>query len=895
MSMKLVALASCALLFLAACSPGATPEARLARAGELAAAADYSKAQVELNKLIADGQESAQARRLLAHVSYAQGDLNAVEHNLERAKALGATGEDLIGLRARAYLATGRYDEALTFVTNAGASLNADESRYLRAEALIGSRDFTRALALLGAAEPSQVAQQTRARGLRARAYAGAGDLKNARQELDALLAAEPGQPEASLMLAELSLREQDAQHASKALEAALALRPASGADPWRSRLLRMQAEIDLSIGQLDAARKTLADLKRTDPGARGTHVLAARMAVLDGNSRDAVAELRRLLLEQPEDSYVRLLLAVALVESRNYNQAEQQLSAILSKSPDDTQARLALARLQLMQGRLDAAQALLEEGEAGPEKSALLGLIKLRLGDSATAIDLLRASLAAKPDDPGRALDLAEAYLSVGDAQQASDALGKVTSVSKDQQGRLQRVRFLVRVLESGINVDRSIEDMVSKLPDDIPLRLLAAGVYTSNLDKPTAARRHLQEALRRAPTDTRVLMALARLESATGDFDASRAAFMNVLKVEKDNVSAISGLAWLAVRRGDTGELASWRTELDRLSGPRVRVEALRLALYQKDTFGAQRAEKTLLEEIADPAIANYALGGIYLDAGQVRAARDRLRKAAEARADVPEYWLRLAQAEASLGELSAAENALNQALVARPAWLPAARQLVSVSLQRQNPTRALAVVKELREQRQNDLALMVLDADTRAAAGRPAEAAALYEAVYRRRADRNVLMRWVAARRAAGIPAPEQPLLARLEQAPDDPTLRLDLAMQHQKAGNAAGAIVEYRKALAAEPANPVALNNLAWLLFEGKRGAPAEALELARRAHAAAPSSAQIMDTLGWILFSIGRRDEALPMLEQAAKLAPANEQVVGHLAEAKRSAGSPAGG
>jgi predicted Zn-dependent protease len=369
MSMKLVALASCALLFLAACSPGATPEARLARAGELAAAADYSKAQVELNKLIADGQESAQARRLLAHVSYAQGDLNAVEHNLERAKALGATGEDLIGLRARAYLATGRYDEALTFVTNAGASLNADESRYLRAEALIGSRDFTRALALLGAAEPSQVAQQTRARGLRARAYAGAGDLKNARQELDALLAAEPGQPEASLMLAELSLREQDAQHASKALEAALAARPVSGADPWRSRLLRMQAEIDLSIGQLDAARKTLADLKRTDPGARGTHVLAARMAVLDGNSRDAVAELRRLLLEQPEDSYVRLLLAVALVESRNYNQAEQQLSAILSKSPT-TPRRACAARLQLMQGRLDGA-GVTRRGRGRPEKSS--------------------------------------------------------------------------------------------------------------------------------------------------------------------------------------------------------------------------------------------------------------------------------------------------------------------------------------------------------------------------------------------------------------------------------------------------------------------------------------------------------------------------------------------
>jgi hypothetical protein len=111
---------------------------------------------------------------------------------------------------------------------------------------------------------------------------------------------------------------------------------------------------------------------------------------------------------------------------------------------------------------------------------------------------------------------------------------------------------------------------------------------------------------------------MALARLESATGDFDASRAAFMNVLKVEKDNVSAISGLAWLAVRRGDTGELASWRTELDRLSGPRVRVEALGLALYQKDTFGAQRAEKTLLERLR-PAIANYARGGIYLDVGR------------------------------------------------------------------------------------------------------------------------------------------------------------------------------------------------------------------------------------------------------------------------------------
>ena len=57
--------------------------------------------------------------------------------------------------------------------------------------------------------------------------------------------------------------------------------------------------------------------------------------------------------------------------------------------------------------------------------------------------------------------------------------------------------------------------------------------------------------------------------------------------------------------------------------------------------------------------------------------------------------------------------------------------------------------------------------------------------------------------------------------------------------------------FERMLGAQNANPVVLNNLAWLYHEAE---DARALPTARRAYELAPEQPEIMDTYGWILLA-----------------------------------------
>jgi Tfp pilus assembly protein PilF len=98
--------------------------------------------------------------------------------------------------------------------------------------------------------------------------------------------------------------------------------------------------------------------------------------------------------------------------------------------------------------------------------------------------------------------------------------------------------------------------------------------------------------------------------------------------------------------------------------------------------------------------------------------------------------------------------------------------------------------------------------------------------------------------------------------------------------------------YRLVLAAQPANVVALNNLAFNLgVHG--GQPAEALGLAERAAALGSNFPAVLDTLGWLRHLSGDSRRALDPLRRAVELAPALCEAWTHLAEAERGAGNAA--
>jgi tetratricopeptide (TPR) repeat protein len=94
---------------------------------------------------------------------------------------------------------------------------------------------------------------------------------------------------------------------------------------------------------------------------------------------------------------------------------------------------------------------------------------------------------------------------------------------------------------------------------------------------------------------------------------------------------------------------------------------------------------------------------------------------------------------------------------------------------------------------------------------------------------------------------------------------------------------------QQALRVGPEQAPILNFLGYAQLE--RGEDLEAAEaMIRKAVALAPDDASITDSLGWALFKRGRTDEAIQLLEQAAKGDPTQAEIHEHLGDAYFTAG-----
>jgi tetratricopeptide (TPR) repeat protein len=119
---------------------------------------------------------------------------------------------------------------------------------------------------------------------------------------------------------------------------------------------------------------------------------------------------------------------------------------------------------------------------------------------------------------------------------------------------------------------------------------------------------------------------------------------------------------------------------------------------------------------------------------------------------------------------------------------------------------------------------------------------------------------------------------------ELAPDDGTILTSLAMSLDTSGDKKNALADYRAALAMKPDNPVAQNNLAYLIAE-MGGDLYEALRLARDAKRSAPQMLEISDTIGWVSLKLGWVDDAIDTFSDLVRVQPGNESFRSHLSAA----------
>ena len=118
--------------------------------------------------------------------------------------------------------------------------------------------------------------------------------------------------------------------------------------------------------------------------------------------------------------------------------------------------------------------------------------------------------------------------------------------------------------------------------------------------------------------------------------------------------------------------------------------------------------------------------------------------------------------------------------------------------------------------------------------------------------------------------------------LVKAPKDLAIHFKLATIYQQQNDSKLAETHYEAMLIEQSDNVIALNNLA-ILYAQKNDP--RALDLAKRAYDKAPESAAILDTYGHMLIKQNQANEGLKLLEKAASLAPKQNDVQLHLAQA----------
>ena len=118
--------------------------------------------------------------------------------------------------------------------------------------------------------------------------------------------------------------------------------------------------------------------------------------------------------------------------------------------------------------------------------------------------------------------------------------------------------------------------------------------------------------------------------------------------------------------------------------------------------------------------------------------------------------------------------------------------------------------------------------------------------------------------------------------LVKAPKDLAIHFKLATIYQQQNDSKLAETHYEAMLIEQSDNVIALNNLA-ILYAQKNDP--RALDLAKRAYDKAPESAAILDTYGHMLIKQNQASEGLKLLEKAASLAPKQNDIQLHLAQA----------
>jgi tetratricopeptide (TPR) repeat protein len=588
--------------------------------------------------------------------------------------------------------------------------------------------------------------------------------------------------------------------------------------------------------------------LKR-DPNSRQGLRIKGYLAMLDRRPEEAVVVFRQAHESYPRDEKMVDGLMDALFRANQPAEAEKVGLDFIGIDQHASDIYDALFRIYMVANRTqDAENILKRKVDCNPkENSYILQLAAFYAGaHKKLETDQAMAMLLSNPGRDARVhAEAGDFYASIGDLE---DALKQYRAGSdagkKDKllyQNRIARVLLLQNNRKEGLGV---LNQTLAQYPDDPEARALRAALLVGEhgAGKSGEGIEELRALLEKSPDDLFLKFLLARALAESQNYPEARTRLLEIIKQRPQFLDAHLLLA--------------------------------DIAFQQHDMIATLQQAEAALEVDPENLRARMLRGSALLQQGNLDQANAALGTLSRQVPESVDVRLQLAYVSLRRRNYAEAEAAFNKILEMHPAEVRAVAGLVDTDLAQNQPEKAFSRLEAELNRSHGSPAIRHLMAVTALRSGKynvaienlralasqtPSSIDAYIELanVFQRKGDTHNA---IATLQKASVLQPND----------SRPGVLLPFLLESEDRAQEAKQVA--RRALAAQPKDAVAMNNLAYLLAETGDSLD-EAVQLAREAVRQAPNNPVFLDTLGFVYLKRDQNDDALDIFGRLIRRYP----------------------
>ncbi len=595
----------------------------------------------------------------------------------------------------------------------------------------------------------------------------------------------------------------------------------------------------------LKKAEPDLKILREKQPNRPETHEAWANYDSAQNNIADAMREMQQAVALDPSRSESYLLLAIFQLRADLPDQAEANFKKATEVNPKSMNAQLALGGFYQSRNRLPEAEQefkrAIDVDPKSPAPRAAYVRLLMQEGKKADIESVLRQTKKDIPGNPEAYRMLGDYYFADGDLD---NAITEYSSLYHDHPKDLQVKKNYIQLLILKNRLDEATKldnEILKANPKDVDA-LVYKGQVQIRRNDPNGAIDSLQNALR---TDAENAVAHYQLGNAFAEqHNESRAEseWRESVRIRPDLTDAQRSLASLELGRGD--------------------FEAVLQTAQQLITVEPNSPDGFTLKAIAERARQKYS------------DAQHDAEQAAQRAPQSPAPFIQLGNIQLEQKHYPDAEKFYQQALDRNPSSTEGLSGLMNTYIAQKQPEKAInaANTQITKSPNNSNFYDLLGTALFNGKKDLPGAEAALRKAIQLDKNNVNALEKLGKVQVQEG--SADQALALYQQSVKDNPrevSLYILCGELYEAKKNWEQAKAMYQQALSISPENPLASNNLAYVILE-QGGNVDVAMGMAQTARRGMPDSPNAADTLGWAYYQKGIYQSAISQFQEALRLA-----------------------